>query len=150
MYTLDNSSGSNHISRVDLLFAGYGVYKYVYEKEKSNNVVQSTTTSIDIDKSPSTTLILPGNSHYIHGKRVVIKTGSVNKVLLTCKNLTNYVDILPSTLFRHVENTKADIKMIVRVRIQLKRTITFLGIINQTIVTLRVPFLYEKGDTNLA
>ena len=103
---------NDQLSEIELFLAGEGKYKYLFEREKdyvdpSNS---TSTASTEISQPPNDLLILPECLHCIPNKRVSVSRGCIDTALLTRKNLTNYVDISPLTLFRHAKDVEANFK----------------------------------------
>ena len=102
----------DRMSQIELFLEGQGRFKYLFEVEKQN-VIPSPSTSPSLNKQsvlPNNILVLPGSLHCIPNKRVSVSQGCIDMALLTRKNLTNYVDISPLTLFRHAKDVEANFK----------------------------------------
>ena len=54
--------------------------------------------------------MIPEILHCLHDIIISVKNDCIDKTLLTRRNLSNFVDIQPSTLFRHAKEVEANCK----------------------------------------
>ena len=111
-YMPGTSSDSDEMSHIELFLSGSGVYKYLFEEERNNELApyKASVASMDVDTPSNTILILPEILHGIVGKRITVSKGMIDVALLTRKNLTNFVDISSKSLFRHAKDVEANFK----------------------------------------
>ena len=102
----------DRMSQMELFLEGEGKFKYLFEIEKENcsSSDSASSTSNQPSLRPKQHLILPESLHCLTNKRVSVSEGCIDTALLTRKNLTNFVDISPLTLFRHAKDVEANFK----------------------------------------
>ena len=102
----------DRMSEIELFLEGEGKFKYLFEIEKENVSHSASVSSTSNQPSllPKNLLVLPEALHCIANKRVSVSMGCIDMALLTRKNLTNFVDISPLTLFRHAKDVEANFK----------------------------------------
>ena len=123
LYMPSNNHDSDHVSQIELLLEGKGKYKHLFEEKhisgnySANNhtcVSQSSASASENNGNPNVDnpplLILPETFHCLDGKEILVKNDCIDKALLTRRNLSNFVDIQPGTLFLHAKEVEANCK----------------------------------------
>lgn len=86
----------DHLSNVELFLEGRGKYKDLFEKSDNSN--------------KDFVLIIPEIMHCMERKTISVSGECIDKLLLTRKSLSNFVDISPSLMYRHAKEVEANCK----------------------------------------
>ena len=119
LYIPSNNSDSDHVSQIELFLEGRGKYKHLFERKcidpgpstkNTSNSNCSSSESNEVSGEKPSLLMIPEMLHCLPDTEISVKNDCIDKTLLTRRNLTNFVDIQPSTLFRHAKEVEANCK----------------------------------------
>ena len=108
LYMPCNKPNDEHVSQVEQLLEGIGVFSCLFERTDPPDI--ETATSDPNSPPPPPTLVLPLTLHCIEGREIIVGNKSIDKSMLTRRNLTNPVDIKGDTLYRHAKEVEANCK----------------------------------------
>ena len=95
---MPKTDDEDNLSHVEMFLEGKGKYTYLFDTIPCPN------------NSGEQIKIIPEVMHSMEGKSITLSPGCIDKSLLTRKNLSNFIDISPNTLYRHAKEVEANCK----------------------------------------